>query len=55
MEIKFLNCRDNGMEQKAKTKYKNFHKEHQHRRPQTLRYVDGHGIGVFLMGYDITL
>ncbi|XP_039224675.1 pre-mRNA-splicing factor CWC25 homolog isoform X1 [Crotalus tigris] len=27
---------DNGMEQKAKTKYKNFHKEHQHRRPQTL-------------------
>ncbi|KAK9396714.1 pre-mRNA-splicing factor CWC25 like [Crotalus adamanteus] len=27
----------NGMEQKAKTKYKNFHKEHQHRRPQTLR------------------
>ncbi|KAL7977024.1 hypothetical protein Chor_008973 [Crotalus horridus] len=28
---------DNGMEQKAKTKYKNFHKEHQHRRPQTLR------------------
>ncbi|XP_034272130.1 pre-mRNA-splicing factor CWC25 homolog [Pantherophis guttatus] len=28
---------DNGMEQKAKTEYKNFHKEHQYRRPHTSR------------------
>ncbi|KAG8139829.1 putative Coiled-coil domain containing 49 protein [Naja naja] len=28
---------DNGMEQKAKTEYKNFHKEHKYRRSQTSR------------------